>query len=354
MARHAGSAVIDPEVQQEMEVAQSKTPMAKAVVGTTHNVRTPGGQIIPVGEMLDPKQAPTAGRAVDAQFNSLVGSIRARHEETGIEPATILNFLPIPLVVNSPMQDLKIRIPAAPTVADESDAFSFFTWHNAAIEVMDRGEGIKQPWDYLPRQIARAFLNEYEPFGGVVLMRGIPDEKTLSKPENVKMIQEARDRMTDWMVSKVHEANGEWNTANRSGAKNIVELHRQCAMRLKDLGLIDHLPEWITESRSLKDVQAKCPLCSVQPQPGAVECVNCHYVLDPAQAFVRGAISEEDASLERLSRKELEELGVSAYVAETLEERPERLKRGDPKPMSIAQKRALQRDTPSVDPASQF
>jgi hypothetical protein len=262
-----------------------------------------------------------------------------RHEATGIQPATILNFLPIPLVVNSPMSALRVRIAPAPL---EGDGFSFHVWHDPAIECMERGEGIRQPWDFHPIQLAKAFVDEYSEFGGIVVFRGLPTEEYLGRPEVARLIADAKEKMRGWMLVKVEEANGEWNTVNRSGARNIVELHRTCAARLKDLGVIDQLPEWITEARQLKDVAKKCFVCQSIPKPGALECLECHTILDPAKAYIAGLIQENDPALERLTRAEVEALGISLFVAETVDERDARVKRGDPKPLSVAQMRALQ------------
>ena len=353
MAPHArrspAEAQLDPETLEERTVALKDPMLAgfnKRVMGETHVVATtPGGQPIVAGEVLDENiRLPGNGRAQDSQFNALSRSIRTRIAATGEEPITILNFLPIPLVVNGAMQDLKVRIPSAPKKAEGSDDFSFYTWHNSAIEVMPVGEGIKQPWQISPIQIATAYMVEYESFGGVVLLHGVPNEKTLAKDEVVQDIRAALDKMYKWMLSKVHEGLMEWTTNNGAGRKNVVDLHRQCATTLRDHGMIDNLPEYMTDSRTLSEVQKKCPSCSAMPSPGAVKCLNCHWILDPAKALELGIITEEDSSLERLTRAEVEALGVGAFVAETADEIVERRKRGDTKPMSIAQRRALERE----------
>lgn len=306
--------------------------------------RTPGGQPIKAtfGYIDATKnERAMAGRPTDQQYNNLKQAVVSRLEATGVTPCTILNFLPIPLVLNSPMQSLKVRIPPAPKKADQSDDFSFHTWTHADIVVLERGEGVKHPWEYLPIQLGKSFMDEYRDFGGVVLLRGLPDARTLALKENVEAIEAAKQKMVAWMLSKVEEANGQWNTPSHSGSRNIVELHRQCAYHLRDLNVIDSLPDWVIDAKDLKDTVKKCPICQSTPNVGAVECLACHYVLDPARAFTSGAITEEDGSLERLTREEVESLGISAYVAETIDERPARLKKGLPKPASLAAANAL-------------
>lgn len=320
--------------------------IAKAVVFT------PGGQPIEVQATIGRINPPSGqGRARNAQFDGLRASMENRHRATGIDPATILNFSPIPLIVNSPMTELRVRIKPAPAAGAGSDLFSFHTWHNPSIEVMQLGDNISQPWDYMPIQLAQAFMDEYREMGGVVMFKGIPDEETLARPDVVAMIAEARETMYVWMRTKVEEANAEWNSPNHQGAKNIVTLHRECALCLKEQGLIDNMPEWVTEARKLTDVAKKCPSCALLPAIGAVRCA-CGYILDPAKAYLIGDINEEDASLERLTRLEVEELGISAYVSETRDERPQRLKSGGAKPMSRAQYSAMQVEQGQGEPAA--
>lgn len=337
----AATAVLD-DVETIREVASSGTAVATGLKSDTHVLQTPGGVEIRVGEINMDAIRQTPGRNFDPQYANAFMAMKQRHEATGIQAATILNFLPIPLVVNSPMEELKVRIPPAPLPEEGKDAFSFHVWSEPAIVVKDMGENLRTPIDYMPVQLAKAFLDEYREFGGVVMFRGIPDAETLSRPDVREAIEAAKEAMVQWMLKKVEEANGQWNTPNNSGVRNIVTLHRWCAQRLYDLGIIDELPEWITPSKKLKDVAAKCPVCQTIPKPGAVECLACHYILDPVTAFLKNIINEEDASLERLTRKQVEDLGISAYVAETADEKPERLKRGDPKPLSLAALRAAE------------
>ena len=66
------------------------------------------------------------------------------------------------------------------------------------------------------------------------------------------------------------------------------------------------------------------------------------YVLDPKKAYEIGAITEADESLERLSRGTLKEMGISDYVAESIEEKSARLKQGGIKPRSLSAMRLLE------------
>jgi hypothetical protein len=286
------------------------------------------------------------GRAYDHAYMALKNAVLKRISATGLRPYTLVSFLPIPLIVCSPMESLRVRIAPAPhpedVAAGRAYPFSWHTWDQPAIEVMERGENTKQPWEYHPIQLAQEFLEQYKEYGGIYLFEGYMTKEVMESDKFQEGTEACKEGMFVWMRSKIEEANAEWNSPNHMGAKNIVEYHRLCAMWLKQYGIIDNLPEWITEARRLQDVQAKCPRCKNTPQAGALTCTVCNEILDPAQAFTEGFITEEHAALERLTRKQVEELGCSAFVAETADERPERVKQGLPRPLSIAQKRALQ------------
>ena len=109
------------------------------------------------------------------------------------------------------------------------------------------------------------------------------------------------------------------------------------------------LPPWVEEQRDLSAKPSTCPQCARRCEPGAVSCTNAGcggingpYILDPKEAYRIGAISEEDPCLERLSRKTLIEMGISDYVAESVEEKAARLKTGGIRPKSVSAMRMLE------------
>lgn len=340
--------------EQLREIAAQEMGPKDAAQVTTY--RTPGGVevLVPIITPNQPGQK-QAGRAYDQSFENLRQAIINRHKATGMRPATVLNFLFMPLVVNSPMSDLKIRIPAAPErLQPGDDEFTQHVFTHAAFEVMQRGDKeTRQPWDFYPIMLADAYLQEYRDFGGVVIYEGLPTKEYLDRPEIKEMITNAKQKMVDWMVLNLNDGNAEWNTANHSGHKNIVEKHRRSAMRLLDLRVIDRLPEWVVGAKDLVDVTPACAICKATPHPGAVKCIQCGYIIDPAGAYMNNLINEEDGALERLTRAEVESLGVSAFVAETADEKPLRVKEGRNRPMSIAQERALRADNASQNSGGQ-
>jgi hypothetical protein len=144
-----------------------------------------------------------------------------------------------------------------------------------------------------------------------------------------------------WMMSKIIEANGLWNSPNHGLSAAIVDVHRVCATRMYEIGKIPELPPWIQPIRETSAIEARCPTCATIPEMSAVKCVVCNEILDPVAAFRNQTITEEHESLERLTREEVLELGISAFVAETIDEKPARLAAGRRKPLSIAHRRAL-------------
>jgi hypothetical protein len=327
----------DYSIEEQREITSGTTGQAAAVSSARHTA-TREGRTVVFGE-YDPGKV--RGRAQDPEFDAVLTSMKMRHAKTGISPATIINMLPIPLVVNSPMDKLRVRIPAC-TGADMD--FTAHTWEECAIEVRYIGEGVNQPWDFLPIQLAEAFEMEYYACGGVTAIQGYPTEENLAKPENVERIQASLERMYVWMMSKIIEANGFWNSVNHGMAGAIVEVHRVCATRMFEIGKIPELPPWIQAVREASAIEAKCPNCAVIPEVGAVKCVACNTILDPVTAFLKNLITEEHESLEWLTRAEVKELGISAYVAETIDEKPARLKAGKRKPLSIANANAIREE----------
>jgi hypothetical protein len=307
-----------PSIEEQREMASERA-------SRTRTEATPG---------IEPGKA--AGRMQDKKYEMAREAMRNRHADTEIRPVSIINLLPIPLVVNSTMQDLKVRIEPC----KRGEPFAWHTWFEPAIEANYTGEGGNMPYDFMPLTLARAFEKEYRDYGGVFILHGEPDEETLARPKVKAQFEEARAKMQKWMVSMMEKANGMWNTLNHVGQLGIGDIHRECAHYLFEVGVILALPPWVTTIRTPDQVAKACLRCGTVPALGASICIACQNVIDPAAAFTGGFITEEDASLERLTRAEVIDLGISAFVAETVDEKPDRLSGGLPKPKSLAQKNA--------------
>lgn len=307
-----------PSIDEQREMASERA-------SRTRTEATPG---------IEPGKA--AGRMQDKKFELASEAMRLRHADTDIVPYTVINLLPIPLVVNSTMQDLKVRIEPC----KRGEAFSFHTWDKPAIEVLYTGDSGNMPYDIMPLTIARTFEREYREYGGVFVLRGEPTEEILAQPKVRKQFDDGHASMQRWMVSMVEKGNGMWNTLNHVGQAGIGDIHRECAHYLFEKGVIQALPAWVTTVRTPDQVAKACTACGTVPNLGASKCIACEHIIDPAGAFVAGLIDEQHSALERLTRAEVIDLGISAFVAETSDEAPERRAAGMPKPNSLARKNA--------------
>lgn len=274
----------------------------------------------------DPGRAP--GRARDPQYEARYASLRNRLSKTGVQPASVLNFLPFHININAAMPSTRGGVRAPKT----GERFAFRTWTEPDIQVMDRGELGKEPTDFHPIQIAEAFAFDY-PHGGVLVIPGA--EKDFEKFED--LIKREESRAIQVMQDFIASGDRKWTQ------KVLVDIpEKHAAQRLFELKIIQVLPVWVNQKRQLTDIPAACKRCGKTPENRhAVQC-TCGYILDPKEAFERHVITEEDESLERLTRAEVVELGISDYVAETADERPARLKAGLVKPIARAAERVFE------------
>ena len=154
----------------------------------------------------------------------------------------------------------------------------------------------------------------------------------------------AHEEMFAYCLRMKRQADGEWNTPQRAGARNIHESHRQAVRILLLYKKIAKEPEWMDTMVATEEIQPDCPRCMAEIKKGQPLCVACGEVINPVIALEKNLIDEHHISLERLTRADVEALGISAFVAETADERPNRLKEGKPKPLSqfeLRQQRAL-------------
>ena len=281
----------------------------------------------------DPGRA--SGRMRDVGFEQKMASMKQRLRATGIQPATVINFLPVKLTVNSPMTSFREGVPPARGTA----RFSFRTWNDVEIVPHHDGDAGRVPYEFHPLQIAEAFEHEYPHGGAVAIFGGV---KEADSAANKKRVDDAERDAIKWMQGQVARGEALWNAADRMQRQLVTNVHRACAERLVEIKVLKALPSWVHEKVELHEVPAACGRCGKTPENRNMLVCTCGWVLDPEQAFIRKIINEEDESLERLTRAQVEKLGISAYVAETADEMPARLKAGLPKPPSAAYMRAAQ------------
>jgi uncharacterized Zn finger protein (UPF0148 family) len=295
---------------------------------------------------IDPKTAPVAGHVEFASDGAtglppigrrrgqlseeaktrldLMLNIERRLRMQTIRPATVINMLPFPLKIASPLYDDLVP-PACP----EGNVYESYTIRRWKFDWADQGNEKYLPVELVPIVLAREFESYFYKYGGVVVYEGNHDP--LSDPALVEKLKDAKARMVDYFRELFAEAEREYLLPNKQGIGNIGETHRKAAAYLLRERYIQEKPAWLELTRAEKDIAEPCPRCKAEPKKGAYMCPGCGYLLDPKQAYLNMEIDAANVALARLSRAELEELGVSREdQPETQEERlakAEKLKR---------------------------
>jgi hypothetical protein len=345
MAKGKTAERIVTDVREQREIASEILPQSKAVVEDFNYIhRDPlSGATAAVGQ-LDKRRLAESGRPVDYRYNQRLGMLRRRLRSTRSMPVTIINTLPVRLAVNSPLPALQVGVMGCELDQD----YTYFTWMDPVIEVSVQ-EGQKIPLDYNPLMMAEEYLREYSRTGGVMIYEGsLPDfqeEITDPQSEAARMFRKIEEDGIVWMLGRVRQANDYWNTPNHQLSNNITELHRACAARCMAKNRIgNQKPQWMDVTRELNEVTPPCGSCGAIPERAAARCRQCGYVIDPIKAFMIRDIDEKNVALQRLTRAQVEELNISDFVAETADERPERLARGDDMPLSVFEQRVIARE----------
>lgn len=287
------------------------------------------------------------GRPVDKQFERNRASVEHRLRTIGVETATVVNFLPIGLRSDStldPLRPTKATIPAP----KDGQRWSVFSFEKAHIE--PTRQGVDSPliaFEFHPIQLAHDFDGSNPK--GVFVFKGIPSDLEDESWLRRKSTEEAHHGMTYGEALKAKETEAivwmqerlrEGNESDRQ-KRNPSEVCKASARRLFHLGRIKTMPSWVEKQFDVNKTIPTCPKCQRPSEPGACQCtnINCGYIIDPKRAYEIGAIGEDDLSLERLTRGEVTAMGISDYVAETVDEKKERLKTGGQKKLSVAAQR---------------
>ena len=287
--------------------------------------------IVPFG-MPDPLNKRAKGATPqEVQYLAKLLSTEQRISMMPNMPVTIVNLNPFDLVVLHPLFDgLTVK-------ANKGDeAYSALVIRNVKFQVDQGLDRNHTPVEFWPIQLATEFSTRYAEKGGVFHINGdLEKNPELAHTEEFhRLFKKSDEALVRFCRQLKQTADGEWNSPNHSGARNIHPPHRMAAKMLKQRGLIKELPAWMSGDIDVVDKTDDCPVCMAHTKKGQLKC-QCSYVLVPFAAFKAQAIDEYDQSLERLTRAQVKELGVSAYVAETADERPKRLEAGEAKPYSL-------------------
>jgi hypothetical protein len=277
------------------------------------------------------------GRAMETRIQNGKGTMSERHLKyltrlmgaerriiaQGFTSATILNSNPYQLKVNSTLIGDIVCAPCP-----KGRPYSITVIDNIRWTREEGTEGDDMPTPWVPIILAREFEETYFLNGGVVIYsgNGLKEDPNIAMQRDKSLLRNfeaAEARKLGWMREKIREANNEWNTPNRQGARNINDIHRACAATLHDV-TGQELPAWMDKVPGQMGLGEKCPSCSAIPPSEAVICPGCSFVLQPRKAFDLGIIEVENIALARLGRSELETMGISELVEETVEERKAR------------------------------
>lgn len=337
MAKATKERVISDVVEQQ-EIASHEMPISKAVTNDRTVYRDPStGQTGVVG-VMDMRRAKQDGRPTDYRFHQRISMLYRRLRSTKTVPVTIINMLPIRLMVNSPLPELSRGVPAC----ELDQSYAYYTWDSPIIEISLQ-EGQKIPLDYNPMMMAEEFMREYADIGGIMLYEGTAQEFDEDDRETKKAIfADEQERGIKWMLARTKQANDYWNTPQHAQSRNITELHKMCATRCMQFNRLGNKkPEWMDLERAASDLVTPCKSCGAEPAAGAARCRQCSFILDPIKAFQNQEIDEKHISLQRLTRAQVKELNISAFVAETVDERDARLSRGEDMPLSEYERKQL-------------
>lgn len=356
------------EVQHERDLAgQENGPRIGAEVAVT--VVTPQGTRETVNlPAIDHK---AMGRKTDPAFERSERSVRGRIRALGTIAAGVVSFLPIELRSDSYLFPLKVAVIKPPK---SKEPYALYVFSQYFID--NTKQHVDSPttaFEWAPIQLASDFSGT-NPQGvfiyqGNFSTHGMSDEEVhhrmalliedpawlatrSAEPQHGGMtygeaLEAKRQSGVAWMFERV--SRGNTMDLSKRAHERPGYPEKAAAQRLFQLGHIQTLPDWVEKKRDLDAKPETCPQCARRCEPGAVSCTNpgCGgmrgpYVLDPKKAYEIGAITEADESLERLSRGTLKEMGISDYVAESIEEKSARLKQGGIKPRSLSAMRLLE------------
>lgn len=153
-----------------------------------------------------------------------------------------------------------------------------------------------------------------------------PGEQTKTRDAEMKMWDRAKKEQVRYYRQEFRVAESYAQQGLRNGIKNITDNHRDIAKWLLHYKYITNLPPWVTATRDEGDIPDTCPRCGADVSEVGFACRSCPYIIDPYRAFQANEIEEEHHSLRRLSREQLNELGLQHV--QTLEEYRTRARNG--------------------------
>lgn len=258
---------------------------------------------------------PTQGRN-DEEDEKLaeVRKVHRRMAETRTIPATIGTFLPWEVQATGVhLMYSDMTIPACPI----GQAYEMKVIRIYKVDIEDKG-GRFGADAMTPIAMANDIIKQLQPQkrGGLFHYMGdhLPGENPKTRDSELKAMEKAKRQFVLYAKAKYREAETFSRQASGRQLNNIVDEHRLCFQWLKHWRFIAASvePTWLTASREEGDIPEGCPACGAE-SGGGFQCSNCPYVFDPVAAYIADEIDDEHQSLRRLTREQLDELGLE-YV----------------------------------------
>lgn len=204
--------------------------------------------LVPVGEdflasmgwKMDSANRLVTGGVEDKRRHGRVMEKWENIKKVGYEIVTVVNCMPFPLEIHGMGGYYSIR---GCKIKDGEMGF-VMTYDRPRMPVTDEGEAKFIPEPILPVEIAMEFQRVYEECGGVFWYRRNRDGSDIPKSEYMQLVDQARKRMTVWMVAQYNLGEDAWQKYNRRSDK-IPPQSRDAAYFLKQESIIDALPEWV-------------------------------------------------------------------------------------------------------------
>lgn len=239
-------------------------------------------------------------------------------EALGWSPVTLVNLNPFPITIADKMHN--ITLPAC----RPEDKFGRAVLRDYAIDCRDKGNNLFSMKAFPPKLLIRDFLREVTnnkwAENSVFVYEG--DFDPMNPPYNAietaefktwfqKKMDLAIAAVNVWCKRMIVQADTEYNRANGNRAI-IGELHRASVHWRIGRGFLKEQdrPKWSDYSTDDLETMSRCPACKSQVAQGIPQCTNCNFIIDPVFCYVNGMIGKEHASLSKLTRKELDALGL--------------------------------------------
>lgn len=241
-----------------------------------------------------------------------VRKVHRRMAESGTIPATIVSLLPWEVQgtgVHLMYSDM--TIPRCPI----GDAYVLKVIDVYKVDIEDKG-GRFGADVVTPIAMANDIIRQLQPQkrGGMFHYMGNhrPGENPKTRDLELKAMDKAKKEMVRYFRQLYREAEGFYQQSSRRGLVNIVEGHRLACQWLLHYRYISQVPAWLTATREEGDVPDACTSCGAEAG-GGFSCTGCGYIFDPLVAYQAGEIEDDHHSLRRLSREQLDQIGLE-YV----------------------------------------